>query len=101
MGDARPRLRVRRPLLLSISALAPIGSQANISLVVFSFGAGYPYMVAHCPTYTTDPNMVPLNIASDRVYDFLLGFIAEMTKIFPDEFVHTVRPIPTSVPGTG
>ncbi len=54
-------------------------------------------MVAHCPTYTTDPNMVPLNIASDRVYDFLLGFIAEMAKIFPDEFVHTVRllPLPT------
>ncbi len=48
--------------------------------------------MAHCPTYTTDPNMVPLNIASDRVYDFLLGFIAEMTTIFPDEFVHTVRP---------
>jgi len=65
-----------------------------------SFGAGYPYMVAHCPTYTTDPNMVPLNIASDRVYDFLLGFIAEMTKIFPDEFVHTVRPLPTLFPTT-
>lgn len=55
----------------------------------YGFGAGYPYMVAHCPTYTTDPNMVPLNIASDRVYDFLLGFIAEMAQIFPDEFVHT------------
>jgi hypothetical protein len=55
-------------------------------------------MVAHCPTYTTDPNMVPLNIASDRVYDFLLGFIAEMAQIFPDEFVHTVRPLPTPLP---
>jgi hypothetical protein len=51
-------------------------------------------MVADCPSYTTDINMIPLNIASDRVYDFLLNFLSEMTTIFPDEFMHFVRACP-------
>jgi hexosaminidase len=54
----------------------------------YGFGVGYPFMVADCPSYTTDINMIPLNIASDRVYDFLLNFLSEMTTIFPDEFMH-------------
>jgi hexosaminidase len=55
----------------------------------YGFGVGYPFMVANCPKYTTDINMIPLNIASDRVYDLLVDFIDEMTSVFPDEFIHT------------
>jgi len=46
--------------------------------------------MAHCPNYTTDVNAIPLNIASDRVYELLFGFMDEMTAVFPDEFIHTV-----------
>jgi len=55
----------------------------------FGFGVGYPYMVANCPTYTTDINTIPLNVASDDMYNFLLAFFSEMSTIFTDEFIHT------------
>jgi len=55
----------------------------------YGFGMGYPFMMAHCPNYTTDVNAIPLNIASDRVYELLFGFMDEMTAVFPDEFIHT------------
>jgi hypothetical protein len=85
MGDARPRLRVR------IRAPVPWPVDVPVAHKRARFGVGYPYMVADCPTYTTDINMIPLNIAEDRVYNFLLGFISEMSRIFPDEFIHTVK----------
>jgi hexosaminidase len=68
---------------------------SNCLLPTFRFGVGYPYMVANCPTYTTDINTIPLNVASDDMYNFLLAFFSEMSTVFTDEFIHTV-PSPTS-----
>jgi len=46
-------------------------------------------MKAYCPSYTTDINAIPLNVSSDKMYEVLRGFMAEMSTIFTDEFIHT------------
>eukprot|EP01132_Coremiostelium_polycephalum_P012061 gene12061-14749_t len=55
----------------------------------YSWGVGYPQLVANCPNYQANINNIPLNPALPSTYTFLTNLFTEMSTLFPDAYFHT------------
>ncbi len=51
----------------------------------YSFGKGYPEIVANCPSYAANINNIPLNPASEQTFQVLEGIIKQLSQLFGED----------------
>jgi hexosaminidase len=54
----------------------------------YSWGVGYPEIVAKCPKFEANVNNIPLNPINDRTYEIIEKVIAAVSNVAPEQFMH-------------